>query len=57
MSKVNCLQVGSSIGNYFAVVRTTMFETRLKSYMKKRLMPLSDKLLLRKRAIIESITD
>lgn len=31
--------------------------TRLKSNMKNRLMPLSDKLLLRKRAIIESITD
>jgi len=31
--------------------------TRLKSNMKNRLMSLSDKLLLRKRAIIESITD
>lgn len=31
--------------------------TKLKSNMKNRLMPLSDKLLLRKRAIIESITD
>jgi hypothetical protein len=31
--------------------------TRLKSNMKNRLLPLSDKLLLRKRAIIESITD
>ena len=31
--------------------------TRLKSNMKNRLMPLGDKLLLRKRAIIESITD
>lgn len=31
--------------------------TRLKSNMKNRLMALSDKLLLRKRAIIESITD
>jgi hypothetical protein len=31
--------------------------TRLKSNMKNRLMPLSDKLLLRKRAIIESVTD
>ena len=31
--------------------------TRLKSNMKNRLMALSDKLLLRKRALIESITD
>jgi Transposase DDE domain len=31
--------------------------TRIKSNMKNRLMSLSDKLLLRKRAIIESITD
>lgn len=31
--------------------------TKLKSNMKNRLMPLSDKLLLRKRALIESITD
>ena len=31
--------------------------TRLKSNMKNQLMSLSDKLLLRKRAIIESITD
>lgn len=31
--------------------------TRLKANMKNRLMPLTDKLLLRKRAIIESVTD
>ena len=31
--------------------------TRLKSNMKNRLMPLSDKLMLRKRAILESIYD
>ena len=31
--------------------------TRLKSNMKNRLMPLSDKLLLRKRAILETIND
>ena len=31
--------------------------TKLKSNMKNRLMPLSDKLLLRKRAIVETIID
>jgi hypothetical protein len=31
--------------------------TKLKSNMKNRLLPLADKILLRKRAIIESITD
>lgn len=31
--------------------------TKLKAKMKNRLMPLTDKLLLRKRAIIESVTD